>query len=386
MRFELDIDYPIEKMEASRKRIEAWTTFKYIDRVPVMFCTVPRYFTPIFNIPYGEIFKDVETQYYWQLQFAKYNIENIPSDLTVAPSITVMPYFDNVVDADAMGGEVVWPENETLHAIPTIKTVEQMESFEIPPVDSGLWGRTIDWWLKMKDLAAQTRVTFAGKEGHVDVGFLGFSGIGPHMIAIDLVGTDFYWWILEYPDACHRFLNKITQGLIQFDKHCRTIDTRPRTDVSLAEDSSQIMSPQQFMDFTVPYDLMLYEALPDIPNASRGMHMCGKSEHLHKALVEELKINCFNIFGYIVPPATAAKNMGGKVALWGNISPMLMLEGTKDQVKQACLEAIDTMGPCGGFMLGDGANVCPGTPLENLAVFVEAAEEYGLGNGKLAHE
>ncbi len=35
------------------------------------------------------------------------------------------------------------------------------------------------------------------------------------------------------------------------------------------------------------------------------------------------------------------------------------------------------MAPCGGFMLGDGANVCPGTPLENLAAFTEAAEEYG---------
>ena len=238
----------------------------------------------------------------------------------------------------------------------------------------------------MKDLADQTRVTFAGKEGRVDMGQLGISGIGPHMIAIDLVGSDFYWWILEYPDACHRFLDKITRGLIQFDKHCRTIDTRQRTGVSLAEDSSQIMSAQQFMDFTVPYDLMLYETLPDIPNARRGMHMCGKSEHLHKALVEELKIDSFDIFGYVVPPATAAKNMGGKVALWGNISPMLMHTGSKDQVKQACLEAIDTMGPCGGFMLGDGANVCPGTPLENLEVFVEAAEEYGLGNGKFPHE
>ena len=386
MRFELDIDYPIEKIEASRKRMDAWSKFKYIDRVPVAFCVVPRYFTPIFNIPYSEIFRDVETQYYWQLQFAKYRLENIPEDVTTAPSITVVPYFDNVVDAGAMGAEVVWPENETLHAIPTIKTMEQMESFEIPPVDSGLWGRTIDWWLKMKDLSAQTRVTFAGKEGRVDLGQLGISGIGPHMIAIDLVGTDFYWWMLDSPDACHRFLKKITHGLIQYEKHCRTIDTRPRAGLSLAEDSAQIMSARQFIDFVVPYDLMLYEALPDTAKDSRGMHMCGQSEHLHKALVEELKISCFNVFGYVVPPATIAETMGGKVALWGNISPMLMRDGSKDEVKQACLEAIDTMGPCGGFMLGDGANVCPGTPLENLAVFAEAAEEYGLGDGKLPHE
>ena len=63
--------------------------------------------------------------------------------------------------------------------------------------------------------------------------------------------------------------------------------------------------------------------------------------------------------------------------LWGNISPMLMLNGTKEEVKQAALEALEAMAPCGGFRLGDGANVCPGTPLENLVVFTEAAEEYG---------
>ena len=61
MKFEIDIDYPLEKIEASRKRMESWPKFRYIDRVPVAFCVVPRYFTPIFKIPYSEIFKDVET-------------------------------------------------------------------------------------------------------------------------------------------------------------------------------------------------------------------------------------------------------------------------------------------------------------------------------------
>jgi uroporphyrinogen-III decarboxylase len=62
--------------------------------------------------------------------------------------------------------------------------------------------------------------------------------------------------------------------------------------------------------------------------------------------------------------------------LWGNINPMLMQTGSKAVVKQACRECLDALAPCGGFMLGDGANVCPGTPLENLAVLTEAAEEY----------
>ncbi len=38
-----------------------------------------------------------------------------------------------------------------------------------------------------------------------------------------------------------------------------------------------------------------------------------------------------------------------------------------------------------GFMLGDGANVCPGTPLASFHAMMEAADEYGLGEGKLRH-
>ena len=86
---------------------------------------------------------------------------------------------------------------------------------------------------------------------------------------------------------------------------------------------------------------------------------------------------------FFVPPEVAAANLGGNTLLWGNINPMLMLEGTRQEVKQAAWNCIEAMGPCGGFMLGDGANVCPGTPLQSFQAIMEAAEEFGLGGGRL---
>ena len=86
----------------------------------------------------------------------------------------------------------------------------------------------------------------------------------------------------------------------------------------------------------------------------------------------------FDIFGYLVPPKVAAANLGGTTLLWGNINPMLIKDGTRAEVKQAARECLEAMAPCGGFMLGDGANVCPGTPLEAFQAVMEAAEEYGL--------
>ena len=71
----------------------------------------------------------------------------------------------------------------------------------------------------------------------------------------------------------------------------------------------------------------MYETFgADLQNG-RGMHMCGDSTHLHQSLVEDLKITSFDLFGYRVTPEVAARNLGGKMLLWGNINPMLMLKG-----------------------------------------------------------
>jgi uroporphyrinogen-III decarboxylase len=375
MRFDLNIDYPVEKMARSRQRLAARDQFAYVDRVPVGFCLVPRYFTPIFGIPYSTIFKNVREHYTWQLQFLKYRIENIPEDIVcTSTTLNVAPYFDNVLDSAAFGAEIVWPDNETLHSRPVISSVEQMERYPMPAPMTGLWKQAVKWSRDMREFAKETRLTFNGVEGRIDVASPGISGLSPHMIAIDLVGVEFYCWQAEYPDACHRFLNRITEALIAAQRAFLALDNRSWNGVGgLAEDTATAMSPAMYREFCVPYADRLFAAAP-----TRGIHMCGPSTHLHQALIEDMRMTHFDLFGYVVDPAVAARNLGGKARLWGNINPMLMRTGTKAEVKQAALEALEAMAPCGGLLLGDGANVCPGTPIENLAALTEAAEAYGL--------
>jgi uroporphyrinogen-III decarboxylase len=380
MRFEIDIDYPPEKMEMSRRRLAAWAHFRYVDRVPVTYCIVPRFFAPLFHLRYIDFFKDPETQFYWQLQFAKYRSENVPEDLCTGPTITVAPYFDNVVPPSGHGGEVGWTDNEPPRAVPVIHTVEQMEAFQIAHPETGLRGTSITWWRRMKELAQETRVTFNGKEGAVAV-TIGTGGLSAHMIAIDLVGTDFYWWMLEYPEACHRFLQKITLGEIEAIRHLMELDPTLRTDSCwIAEDSAQIMSANMFRQFCVPYTRQLFDLFG---KRERAIHMCGESRHLHQALKEDLRMTNFDLFGYLVPPRVIASNLGGTTLLRGNLNPMLMMDGTYEEVKSAAMECIVDMGPCGGLMLSDGANICPGTPLSSFRAVMEAAEEFGMGDGLL---
>ncbi len=384
MRFVLNIDYPPEKMELSRRRIAAWQKFRYVDRVPVQYCVVPRYFAPLFNLRYRDFFKDAETHYYWQLQFAKYRFEHIPEDVCTSPAVWVCPYFDNVIPPSGHGGEISWSGDETPRALPVIHSIAEMERFEVARPDTGLRGTAIAWWGQMKEFATQTKVTFNGQPGRVDTGFAP-GGLSPHMIAVDLVGEDFYWWILEYPRLCHRFLQKITQGEIASEEHARRLQGQPLTGDSfaLAEDSAQIMSAQQFKEFCVPYSRALFERFGRL---DRGVHMCGDSAHLHQVLKEDLQMNMFPYFGYRVPPKVAAANLGGVSRLTGNLNPMLLKDGSFEQVKQAARECIEAIAPCGGLMLADGANICPGTPLRSFQAVMTAAEEYGMGGGRLPAE
>lgn len=384
MRFELDIDYPLEKLEASRRRMEARARFRYVDRVPVAYCVVPRFFAPLFGLKYIDFFTDVETHYYWQLQFAKYRIENLPEDVYTAPVIGVHPYFDNVIPPSGHGGEVGWVEDGPPRAIPVIHSVEEMERFEIADPETGLRGKAIQWWQEMHELAAQTRVTFNGEPGKVEVMGLGLGYLSPHMLAVDLVGPDFYWWTLEYPAECHRFLQKLTEGEIRSEEHIREVDPRPRgQSIAYAEDSAQIMSRAQFREFCVPYTRQLFDRYGQ---EGRGIHMCGDSRHLLRSLKDDLRMTSFDLFGYLVPPKVAAEELGGTTLLWGNINPMLMKDGSPAEVKAAAWECLEEMGPCGGLMLGDGANVCPGTPLESFHAIMEAVEEFGRGEGRLPAE
>lgn len=192
MRFEIDIDYAPEKMEANRRRMEDYADLRISDRVPVGFCIVPRFFAPIFGMQYHDLFSNVDDHYYFQLKFLKYRIENIHEDMICqGPVLTIGPYFDNVLDSDAFGAETVWPENETLHAMPTINAIDGMSAMEMPEINSGLWGKYVDWWLKIKELIASTKLTFNGREGRIELSRLGIGGLSPHMIAVDLVGIDF---------------------------------------------------------------------------------------------------------------------------------------------------------------------------------------------------
>ena len=54
-----------------------------------------------------------------------------------------------------------------------------------------------------------------------------------------------------------------------------------------------------------------------------------------------------------------------------------LLVGKKEQIYSDSIKCLNAFAPYTGFTLGDGANVAPGTPLENLETVLKAAEDFG---------
>lgn len=73
----------------------------------------------------------------------------------------------------------------------------------------------------------------------------------------------------------------------------------------------------------------------------------------------------------------AKQHARGRTTLLGNIDTSLLINGTPQQVEDACREAIEVMGPGYGFILGPGCAMSTETPADNVHALVESAKRYG---------
>jgi len=69
---------------------------------------------------------------------------------------------------------------------------------------------------------------------------------------------------------------------------------------------------------------------------------------------------------------------GTNYCLMGNISSTLQKMGTPQQIEDACVKLINTVGEGGGFILSSGCEVPIDAPFANVKAIVDAAHKYGI--------
>ena len=363
------LQYPEEKIEENRRLREPQQRFDYEERVPVIFGASARFVLDGRGVGFMEYFADPKTQLRHQLLNLKWKLENVPGDWVTGKGVSVSPDFQQAAQAGNFEIEVHWSDDQPPKARPAVRVPEDVLELELPDVRAGMFGRIVDWYEEMVKAKDDFEVTFNGEAVPIQVGF-GCPG-GPFPKALAMAQGNLLQWLCECPEIVRRLMGLMTESHLACERY-----RRGRLGLSLENggagcDGAEMMSAAMFREFVSPYHLRNYEAFP----GTRGLHMCGRIDHLLDILADEWRITGLGGFGACADKGKLAAAMGGRVQMHGGVDCMTLLRGTPGQVREEALSNLEAFAPAGGYMLCDGYNLAPGTPAENLEAMVAAAME-----------
>ena len=227
----------------------------------------------------------------------------------------------------------------------------------------------------MKEVLAQID-HLKSKYGKV-VGDINTTGV--QNLALKLRGEELYIDYFEDPDFSHRLLKFCTECIIDLWKLVYPITGTGAVDVTPMCDPTifcipnctvEQISGDTYAEFGLPYDNMLAEACHPF-----GIHHCG---NLDPVVEEYAKVKnlVFMEAGFGTDFAAARRILGPKVAFNARISPVLMKNGTPEEVEATVKEAIDQGAPLSNFSI-DTVGLTNGVPDENVRTARKTAMEYG---------
>ncbi len=377
----IEIAVPIEEIEARRERVEKARRFEMPDRVPVIPAIAHRFLVPKVGVSFRDYYSDPETMLRTQILCQKWLLENVRTDAYSITGAWVGAWtdFQNTFEAGSLGCDVHFPEDD----IPWVgkgwvKTDDDLRRLEaIDYVHNGINARQIEYREAMIAVADKYPVRFQG-------GPIFYPGAnpsltntsdGPFGVAGDVMGqVEAFTAVYERPDFLHEVLRIVTDKMIEWLDYCAEVmDWPPPRSFAWTDDLAVSLSADTFREFALPYNQRLRFHF----DGRASLHMCGKADHLLEIFRDDLQIDEFQGFGYQVDLNRIGAIMGGRVVLIGNVNPMLIRDGTPEQVREATRRTIETLAHYRGLIIQDGSNIPPGTPLENINAMMEAAELYG---------
>lgn len=215
----------------------------------------------------------------------------------------------------------------------------------------------------------------ATKEKVGDEYALTMTAWGPFTLAARIVGEETMMKAtFKNPDLVHKATDFITDLLIRLYEPL--VDAGDMDIISLADPtaSGDLISKKQFAAFVVPY-LKKFTDWANSKNMPTLLHICGNTTD-RLDLMPETGASCISL-DHKTDMATAKDVLGGKMCFAGNVDPVaVMLQGSVQDVEDACRKTIESAGTDGGFILMPGCDIPPTVPYENIQKFIQTAREW----------
>jgi len=282
-----------------------------------------------------------------------------PMPLITAGMITLPAVF---------GCEIVY-ENEALPwAMPLNLSDDEVMKLEVPDIFNS-W--PMNEWIKQINYLKE-------KYGKV-VGDINTTGV--QNLALKIRGNQLYIDYFENADLCHHLLKICTECVKQLFKFnykatgTGSVDVTPMADPKLAmlpNCTLEQISNDLFEEFLLEYDNQIADAFQSV---GVGIHHCGSVNEVLPgyAKVRHLK---FIEIGFGSDVKRCREMLGPEVAVNARISPVLMKNGTAEEVASEVRRLIDEGAPLHNYSI-DAVGLTYGTPDENVKIARRTAVEYG---------
>lgn len=200
---------------------------------------------------------------------------------------------------------------------------------------------------------------------------------GPVTVAANIRGaTELFTDFIEDPQYVHDLFDYITTQTIRRIKAWRRYLGQPETQpgYGFADDSVQLISPRMYREFVLPCHRRLKAELSSTPTGG-SIHLCGDSSRHFKTIVDELKIESIDT-GFPIDHGAVRKTLGPSVEILGGPHVELMRNGSAQEVYEAARGVLSSGVREGGrFVLREGNNLAPETPIENMTALYQAAKD-----------
>lgn len=268
-------------------------------------------------------------------------------------SDVVFIMMDLTVEAEALGAAIQMPDDDnpavTEHLV---KNAQDAAKVKPPSSLSGRMEVFTETVRLLKKAGAQTVAAYS---------------IGPFTLASELIGAENAALMTITDPGTVKALLDISVETVKL--YAKSLEAAGADILVILEPNSVYLSGGKFDEFSSPYVKRIISSMA----APAVLHVCGDSSHLIKCMAETgaagLSLDAD------VDLTWAVRQVGPEVAIIGNISPNLMLEGDREEVYSACSRLLDSMRGHRNFILSSGCDLPVDTPVRNIIAMAEAASE-----------
>jgi len=376
------MDFPAHNDEQGRMWAAFWQGKPY--RIPIILGTNTRFF--LFNsaansggTEFQRYIENPDVMFDTALRNARWSRFNLLQDgqLGLPERWGVSPDFQNFYEAAWFGCKIHYMDGEVPDTLPAYKdNPEALLEKGMPGPFDGIMGRAIEYYERFADRAAHEE--FLERPIDASPFCCGFGTDGPMTVACNVFGASQVCTMMaSAPERLHVLLDFITESTVQRIRAWRARFNQPEKSdgYGAADDSIALISTKMYREHVLPYHRRLYTALGTGKPGS--IHLCGNATRHFVTLRDELNVMQFDT-GFPVDFGRLRKELGPDVLIQGGPHVELLLSRKPAEIRDEVRRILATGVLDGGkFILREGNNLAPHTPLENTEAMYYAGREFG---------